>query len=119
MNRRGFLKLLTSAAITAAVITHVPTSWIPEEAHSKAAIEFLTRIWRKNSTNSSNYPRRIWVSQAVYNMYGSELTPVQRWTMLEDFNVSKKPNLFFKNSIVTADDNLTGWQYHVEQEQPK
>lgn len=46
MNRRGFLKALTTAAVGAAVVAHVPVRWMPSGAlRDETALAYLRRAY--------------------------------------------------------------------------
>lgn len=111
MNRRNFLKLLTSSVVAVAVATHIPLDYLPEELHGDALLKWITKSWNQMARGKSREEIKQFqgfASPRFFYTFESSLVCMQRFTSTKA--PSWAPNLAFKTTRVNLDENLKGFQ---------
>jgi hypothetical protein len=103
MNRRAFLQRVCGGLVATAVVTKIPTAWIPEKVQVYAACEFLRKAFNRHVAarveSGAEFfdavPHHMTAGRELYEAYESELTPNMRF-MSGDPRDRARPNLAFK-----------------------
>lgn len=109
MNRRGFLKALSTAAVGVAVAAHVPAQWMPTlRLRNETALEYLRRAYNEHTRGkgAAGHPREIHVGWQLFEAAESEMLVVTRevygHTVLFTTRDAPGTTLRFKGSTLRA-----------------
>jgi hypothetical protein len=107
LNRRGFIASIPALFVALKTFTVTLDS-------NKSATAYLLEAYNTHCKGKRIRPRKIQVSQTLFNAFESELTACMRFT--DYYAPPTERSLWFKSACLYIDKSLSGWQYRITDE---